>query len=137
MRQHNSRKHQSVYHVSMHNRSESSASFVSKVVSLFTTPVGQFRLAAITEAWSWAGLLAGMYFKYSAAANPIGVQMMGPIHGGLFIFYVIATIRVAMHMRWGMWTTVIGIFAALPPFCTYFFEVWMLRSRRLEVRPRS
>ena len=121
----------------MDNRPESSPSFVSKVVSLFTTPVGQFRLAAITEAWSWAGLLAGMYFKYSAAANPIGVQMMGPIHGGLFIFYVIATIRVAMHMRWGMWTTVIGIFAALPPFCTYFFEVWMLRSRRLEVKPRS
>ena len=118
-------------------RPESSPSFVSKVVSLFTTPVGQFRLAAITEAWSWAGLLAGMYFKYSAAANPIGVQMMGPIHGGLFIFYVIATIRVAMHMRWGMWTTVVGIFAALPPFCTYFFEVWMLRSRRLEVKPRS
>jgi integral membrane protein len=122
----------------MDNLPESSPRFVSKFVSLFTTPVGQFRLAAITEAWSWAGLLAGMYFKrYSVPANPIGVQIMGPIHGGLFIFYVIATIRVAMHMRWGMWITVIGIFAALPPFCTYFFEVWMLRSRRLEVKPRS
>ncbi len=121
----------------MDNRSDSSPSFVTRCLSLFITPVGQFRLAAITEAWSWAGLLAGMYFKYSAAANPIGVQLMGPIHGGLFIFYVIATIRVATHLRWGMWTTVIGIFAALPPFCTYFFEVWMLRSRRLEVKPRS
>ena len=137
MRQHCLRKLKLAYHVIMHNHSESSQSFISKCVWLLTTPVGQFRLAAITEAWSWAGLLVGMYFKYSAAANPIGVQMMGPIHGGLFIFYVIATIRVAMHMRWGMWTTIIGIFAALPPFCTYFFEVWMLRSRRLEVKPRS
>lgn len=135
MRNHSSQKRQPIYHVSMNKRSQSSPSFVEQCVSLFTTPVGQFRVAAIAEALSWAGLLVGMYFKYSQSHNPIGVQIMGPIHGGLFIFYVIATIRVAMHMRWGMWTTVIGIFAALPPFCTYFFEVWMLRSRRLQVQP--
>lgn len=116
-------------------RPNSSPSFVAQCMWLFTTPVGQFRLTAITEAWSWAGLLVGMYFKYFAATNPIGVQIMGPIHGGLFVLYVLATIRVAIHLRWGIVVTTIGIFAALPPFCTYFFEVWMLRSRRLEVKP--
>ena len=48
----------------------------------------QFRIAALLEALSWAGLLVGMYCKYGAMNNPIGVKVMGPVHGVLFVMYV-------------------------------------------------
>ena len=44
----------------------------------------QFRIAALLEALSWAGLLVGMYCKYGAMNNPIGVQVMGPVHGATY-----------------------------------------------------
>ena len=43
-----------------------------------------FRLAAIAEACSWAGLLVGMFFKYVVVGDDIGVKIFGPVHGALF-----------------------------------------------------
>lgn len=87
----------------------------------------QFRIAAIAEAWSWAGLLAGMYFKYGAMNNPIGVKIMGPIHGVLFVIYVIAALRLAREARWGIGVTALALVASVPPFATWLFERWMLK----------
>ena len=93
----------------------------------FESASGQFRLAAIAEAWSWAGLLAGMYFKYGAFANPVGVQIMGPVHGGLFIVYLVCAFRAAKSQKWGRTVTVWALVAAVPPFATWIFERWVLK----------
>ncbi|MDZ4753843.1 MAG: DUF3817 domain-containing protein [Phycisphaerae bacterium] len=100
--------------------------------SRLTTPLGRFQLAAIAEAWSWAGLLVGMVFKYLVVQNPIGVQIMGPIHGALFIAYLIAALQAASMLRWSRATTALALIAAVPPFCTVVFERWALRSGRLQ-----
>lgn len=91
------------------------------------TPSGQFRFAAIAEAFSWAGLLVGMYCKYSTIGNPVGVQIMGPIHGGLFVVYLVAAFRVASARKWSLWVTVVAIAAAIPPLATWPFERWALK----------
>ena len=83
---------------------------------------GRFRLAAIAEAWSWAGLLAGMCLKYLIVHNPIGVQIMGPIHGALFVVYIVAAVLAAKKYRWSATVTLIAIVAAIPPLVTWPFE---------------
>jgi integral membrane protein len=93
------------------------------------TPVGRFRLMALAEAWSWAGLLLGMLFKYVVVKNPIGVQIMGPVHGLLFVLYVVFTIEAMVHLRKPLWVLVIGLLAAIPPFTTWPFERWVLRRQ--------
>jgi len=100
--------------------------------SRLSTPLGRFQLAAVAEAWSWAGLLVGMIFKYLVVQNPIGVQIMGPIHGGLFVAYLIAALQAAGALRWSRATTALALIASVPPFCTVAFERWALKSGRLQ-----
>jgi integral membrane protein len=90
--------------------------------------IRRFRLAAIAEAWSWAGLLVAMVFKYLVVQNPVGVQIMGPIHGVLFVVYLLFALQLANSLRWSTATTAAAIAAAFPPFCTVWFERWALRA---------
>ena len=64
----------------------------------FSTVVGRFRIFALAEAISWAGLLLGMFFKYVVVENEIGVKVFGPIHGALFVAYLVALVWVAVRI---------------------------------------
>jgi integral membrane protein len=90
-----------------------------------------FRALAIAEACSWMGLLIGMLFKYVVVHDPIGVQVFGPIHGALFVGYVVATVVVARPLGWDLRTLVLALGASIPPLCTLWFERWALRTGRL------
>ncbi|MBB5791232.1 DUF3817 domain-containing protein [Jiangella mangrovi] len=81
-----------------------------------------FRIAAIAEAVSWAGLLVGMFFKYVVVENEIGVQIFGPIHGVIFLAYVGTVLAVWRAERWSFSTTILGLASAIPPFMTVWFE---------------
>ena len=100
-------------------------------VSWIATSGGQFRLAAIAEACSWAGLLGGMLLKYGVILNPIGVQVMGPIHGLLFVIYIVASLRVAYKQEWSGFVTLVALAVAVPPFATWLFERWALKRGML------
>ncbi len=89
-----------------------------------------FRIVAIAEACSWAGLLVGMFFKYVVVFDDIGVTVFGPIHGALFVAYVIVTLVVARTFRWSVPTTVLALVASIPPLATLWFE---RRARRREL----
>jgi integral membrane protein len=91
------------------------------------TSVTLFRVAAVAEAFSWAGLLAGMFLKYGPVGNEIGVKIFGPIHGGLFLFYLVSVLLVRKPLHLGFWRTLLGLAAAVPPFTTIWFERSMLR----------
>lgn len=87
-----------------------------------------FRTVAIAEAISWAGLLIAMFFKWVVAADPHtgaegGVPIMGPIHGGIFIAYVILCLVARRSFGWSNKTTLLALAASIPPFFTYVFEV--------------
>lgn len=86
-----------------------------------------FRSVAIAEACSWAGLLIGMFFKYVVVLDDIGVNIFGPIHGALFVAYVVITLVVARTFRWTLGTTVVALLASVPPLATLWFE---RRARR-------
>lgn len=86
-----------------------------------------FRVVAVAEAWSWIGLLVGMYFKYSDWGNPVGVRIMGPIHGLLFVAYLVAAWRVAGARAWPIGRLFWALAAAVPPLATWVFERIALR----------
>jgi integral membrane protein len=94
------------------------------------SPVARFRVSAIAEAWSWAGLLVGMLFKYVVVHNDIGVKIMGPIHGALFVLYCLCVLDVSRHLRLGPRLTLLGLAAAFPPFTTIWFERVVMRRVR-------
>ncbi|QFU88203.1 DUF3817 domain-containing protein [Amycolatopsis sp. YIM 10] len=99
---------------------------------MLTSPAGRFRLLALAEAVSWAGLLIGMFFKYVVVGNEIGVKIFGPIHGVVFVAYVIVALLVRESLRWDGRTTVLALIASIPPFGTVLFERWATRTGRLD-----
>lgn len=95
------------------------------------TRITLFKLVAVAEALSWAGLLVGMYFKHVAGTTELGVEIFGPIHGGIFVAYVGLTLLLARTLRWSLGVTLLGLACSIPPFATLAFEVWAARTGRL------
>lgn len=93
-------------------------------MSAVTAPVAArlFRIVAVAEACSWAGLLLGMFFKYVVVGNEIGVTVFGPIHGALFVAYLVVTLLAARVLRWSLPTTLLALAASIPPLATLWFE---------------
>lgn len=100
-----------------------------------STPATRFRLVAVLEAVSWAGLLIAMFFKWVVGADPtdlqLGVQIMGPIHGTVFVAYVLVTLLVARPLSWSLRTTILALVASVPPFGSIVFERWAARRGEL------
>lgn len=90
-----------------------------------------FRVVAIAEACSWTGLLIGMFVKWVLGTSELGVQVFGPIHGALFVAYVLVTLLAARVFRWDLRTLVVGVLASVPPLTTLWFERHVRRTGRL------
>ena len=73
-----------------------------------------FLVVATAEAVSWAGLLTGMYVKYLTEAGDLGVRAFGPIHGTIFVGYVVLTLLLARALRWGPATTAVALVCSVP-----------------------
>ena len=93
-----------------------------------------FRVVAVAEALSWAGLLAGMYVKHVLGTSEAGVQVFGPVHGVVFLGYVAVAMVAARVLRWSPRTTLLALAAAVPPLVTIWFERWASRTGRLASR---
>lgn len=96
------------------------------------TVSGWFRLIALAEAVSWAGLLVGMYFKYlGSPRTEIGVKVFGPIHGGVFVAFVVAAVLVGIAHKWGAGTWILALLASIVPLGSVIFVIWADRTVRL------
>lgn len=97
-----------------------------------------FRVVAVAEACSWACLLAGMFVKWILRVSEIGVTVFGPIHGGLFVAYVVITLVTARTFRWNLVTTLVALASSIPPLATLWFERRARRTGLLgQVSPAS
>jgi integral membrane protein len=99
-----------------------------------------FRAVALAEACSWVGLLFGMFVKYVLATSERGVQIFGPVHGGIFVTYVVVAVVAARVLRWNAGTTLLALAASVPPLVTLWFDRWATRTGRLplpEAAPTS
>ena len=95
-----------------------------------------FRRVAVAEAFTWAGLLSGMFLKYVTRTTEVGVQVFGMLHGVVFIGYVLVTLAVAVDQQWSRGRTLLGLASAVPPFLTLWFERYAARHDLLADRWR-
>ena len=95
------------------------------------TAATAFRVVAVAEALSWVGLLIGMYLKYVPRTTELGVHVFGPIHGAVFVAYVVGVLMTSRVLRWSPRTTVLALICSVPPLATVWFERLATRNDRL------
>ncbi|MDP9999166.1 MULTISPECIES: DUF3817 domain-containing protein [Pseudarthrobacter] len=107
-------------------------------VPLKTVAIRAFRILAVAEAFSWAALLTGMYFKWIAKTTELGVEIAGPIHGALFVGYGVAALALWRLQRWPFTVALFAGISAVFPFATIAFERWAgKRGYLTDDAPRS
>ncbi|CAN5573357.1 DUF3817 domain-containing protein [soil metagenome] len=96
------------------------------------TTAGRFRLVALLEAVSWAGLLIGMFFKYvGSPRTEIGVKIFGPIHGGVFLAFLVAALFAGIAFKWGIGTWLLALLGSIVPLGSVIFLIWADKTARL------
>jgi integral membrane protein len=91
-------------------------------------PVRLFRIVAILEATSFLMLLVATYVKY-AHEEPVGVQILGPLHGALFLAYVALALNLRSRAGWSLRTTALVLAAGVVPAGGYAADRWISRQR--------
>lgn len=103
-----------------------------------TDRVGRtFVYVAIVEAFTWAGLLIGMFLEYVVDVTRVGITVFGPIHGVLVMVYVALGLVAAVRFKWSLKLLALTWVAAIPPFTTIPMERWLRRNDRLSVPAQS
>lgn len=87
------------------------------------------RTIALAEATSFIALLIASYVKRTGG-DEIGVQILGPIHGGLFIAYVVIALNIRSQMGWSGQATFWILVGAVLPFGGYVVDWWLVRESR-------
>ena len=85
------------------------------------------RFVALAEATSFLALLVATYIKYENDA-PIGVEILGPIHGTLFLAYVAIALGVRSVQGWDARTTLGVLLGAVVPFGGFVVDRWLARN---------
>lgn len=80
-----------------------------------------FRIAAVAEAISFLVLLGAMVAKYGFGEEA-GVEIIGPIHGVLFLGYVAVAWLLAQERRWGWTRRLVLLAAGVIPFAGFWVE---------------
>ena len=90
------------------------------------------RIVALLEATSFLALLVATYIKYSDDA-PGGVQVLGPLHGILFLAYVFLALNLRASVGWDTRTTALVLLGAVLPFGGFVVDRTLLApaERRL------
>lgn len=88
-----------------------------------------FRILGWLEGASFLLLLfVAMPVKYMMG-NPALVKSMGPIHGFLFVAYVLFANFLAGELNWNMKTRLLSFIAAVLPAGTFWFEKKYLEKK--------
>jgi len=90
------------------------------------------RYLALAEATSFIALLIATYFKRVREEGELGVQILGPIHGLLFIAYVAYAFHARGELGWSGRMTFWILVAAVVPFGGYVVDWWLARESRRE-----
>ena len=87
------------------------------------------RYIALAEATSFIALLIASVIKRTDGGE-LGVHILGPIHGGLFIAYVVVAFSARAQLGWSDGTTFWVLLGAVLPFGGYVVDWWLLREER-------
>ncbi|MBT1689694.1 DUF3817 domain-containing protein [Dawidia soli] len=90
---------------------------------LLTTKLGRLRLIGILEGISLLVLIGVAVPLKHVLHEPMLVRIMGPVHGLLFLLFVINTLSVGIDYQWKFSTTTWKVLiACLVPFGTFYID---------------
>lgn len=92
-----------------------------------------FRWIALLEATSFIALLIAAVIKRTAD-NEIGVTILGPIHGFLFLAYIYTAWVIRNDAGWTGKQTFWIMVGAVIPFGGYVVDWWLVRREREPAR---
>lgn len=97
-------------------------------MKFFTTSIGRLRLVSFLEGLSLILLVfVAMPLKYGMG-QPWLVSVLGAIHGGLFVLFIVSTVQVWIEQRWKlMETTWKVLLACIIPFGTFYIDRKILK----------
>jgi len=108
------------------------------------TALGRLRLMGLLEGISWAFLLTAMFLKYGPglseemhAHGKLAVGIVGSIHGGLFVVYLIAVVNAWIDRKWGFGRAFLAGIVSIPPFGTFVFDGSLKREQYESSTPTS
>lgn len=96
--------------------------------SLLSTPLGRLRVVGIAEGLSFLILLGiAMPLKYMAGM-PTAVRIVGSIHGGLFLIYLVVLLVAWLDRGWSFWRAASLFVASVVPFGPFIAERSLARE---------
>lgn len=87
---------------------------------MLSNPVSRFRLVSVLEGLSFIVLLIGSVLRRTSDLDIVPV--MGPVHGVLFIAYLLLVIDVRGKLGWNGKTTGLAVLASILPFGPFVFD---------------
>ena len=87
----------------------------------------KFRMVALIEAVSYLALLVATFFK-RVVEGPDLVPVLGPIHGILFLAYVLLTLLVREEQGWSLGQTLLVLVASAVPFGAFVVNSRMVHD---------
>lgn len=97
------------------------------MIRLLNTNTGRLRIIGLLEGISLLILLfIAVPLKYKFD-NPSMVKTMGPIHGALFLLFILNTASVAVQQKWRKSTTVKVLLSCILPFGTFYVDHFILK----------
>ena len=72
-------------------------------------------------------LLVGVPLKYIGHSDTL-VRVLGPIHGGLFLLYLVVVVVAARAFRWHWGRILLAWGASVVPFGPFLFDAWLRRQ---------
>jgi len=93
------------------------------MIQMFKTKLGRLRIIGLLEGISLLVLVfVAVPMKY-IFGNAQGSQIMGPIHGALFLLFVFNTLSVGVEYGWKFRTTTWKVLiACIIPFGTFYID---------------
>jgi integral membrane protein len=98
------------------------------MIQLLKTNIGRLRIIGLLEGISLLILVfIAVPLKY-AFHHPEGSEIMGPIHGALFLLFVINTLSVGVEYKWSFKATTWKVLlACIVPFGTFYIDRKILK----------
>lgn len=94
------------------------------------------RYVALAEATSFLALLVASFVKRTGGGE-LGVEILGPVHGALFVAYVVLALTLRPKQGWSGKATFWILVGAVVPFGGYVVDWWLIRQGRDDRAPAS
>jgi integral membrane protein len=88
----------------------------------------KFRTVALLEAVSYLALLSATIFHRVLDGSDAGVSVMGPIHGMLFLAYVLLALMIREEQGWTVGQTILVLVLSALPFGAVYVHNKMVRE---------